>query len=72
MPLDRDQIDSFIKKFDQEAKALKEELLKICWYMRGSVSYSESHQLTIDERIYITNLIEENLKTTKETNLPFF
>lgn len=40
--------------------------------MRGSLSYTEAHMLTNEERVYIANLITENLETTKNTQMPFF
>ena len=40
--------------------------------MRGGIGYNESHMLTSDERKLIYNIIENNLKTTKETQMPFF
>jgi hypothetical protein len=70
--LDRDGIESLIKEYDASTKALKEELVRICWFMRGGVSYNESHCLTYDERLIISKVIESNLATTKETQLPFF
>lgn len=70
--MDRDGIESLIKEYDASTKALKEELVRICWFMRGGVSYNESHCLTYDERLIISKVIESNLATTKETQLPFF
>jgi len=70
--LERQDIDKTIKQYDDDTKAIKEELLKISWYMRGGMSYSESHMLTYDERQLIGELIEENLQTTKDSGLPFF
>jgi hypothetical protein len=40
--------------------------------MRGSISYTEAHMLSGDERMYIANLISENLETTKTSGMPFF
>ena len=40
--------------------------------MRGSLSYTESHLLTGEERELIGKLITENLETTKTTQMPFF
>lgn len=40
--------------------------------MRGGVSYSEAHQLSPTEREIISEIIKENLETTKDTKLPFF
>jgi len=70
--LEASEIDKFLKDYDKETRALKDELLRICWYMRGGISYNEAHLLTIDERQLINKLIEDNLTTTKESGLPFF
>lgn len=40
--------------------------------MRGGLTYEQSHMLTPEEREIIAKLIEDNLKTTKESGLPFF
>jgi hypothetical protein len=58
-------------KLDKEAKDIKKEVLKMCWYMRG-LSYSEGMTLSWDEREIVAEIIKENLETTKKTGLPFF
>lgn len=40
--------------------------------MRGGVSYEDVLNMSSDERIAINKLIEENLETTKKTQMPFF
>ena len=35
--------------------------------MRGGLSYSEAHYLSPSEREMISDIIKENLETTKET-----
>lgn len=72
MSLDNDGIDAVVKEYERDTKALKEELFKICWFMRGGVSISESFLLTLDDRVMIGQLIEDNLKITKDSGLPFF
>lgn len=72
MPLNLDQITKLIKSLDRETKAIKQELFKLCWYMRGGLTITEAYQLSIDEREMIVNLVEENLAITKESGLPFF
>ena len=57
---------------DSETKNLKHELLKICWYMRGGVSYQESLNMSVDERKIVGNIVKDNLETTKKTNRDFF
>ena len=58
-------------QMDSEAKAIKKEVLKMCWYMRG-LSFSEGMNLSWDEREIVGEIIKENLEVTKKTNLPFF
>lgn len=70
--LDIESIEKLIEEFDRDIKAIKTELLKLCWFMRGGLSYNEAHNLTNEEREWIGKIIEENLSTTKETGLPFF
>ena len=57
---------------EREAKAIKSELMKLCWYMRGGLTYTEAMNLSITERLIVSDLIKENLETTKKTQLPFF
>jgi hypothetical protein len=70
--LDNDGIDKVVKEYDRDTKALRDELFKLCWYMRGGVTISEAFLLTIEDRAIIAGIIEENLKVTKDSGLPFF
>lgn len=72
MYLDNTGIDRVVKEYEKDTKALREELFKLCWYMRGGISISEAFMLTMEDRIIIGALIEENLKMTKDSGLPFF
>jgi hypothetical protein len=67
-----DEIDEVVKGMEEESKALKRDLYKMCWYMRGSLSFEEAYHLDIQDRTIISEIIESNLETTKETQLPFF
>lgn len=57
---------------DQEAKQIRNSVLKMCWYMRGGVTYSEAMNMGIQERELINAIIKENIDTTKKSGLPFF
>ena len=57
---------------DKEVKGLKEDMLKICWFMRGGVTYSEIVQMSVSERDSMGKLIKENLETAKKTGQPFW
>lgn len=60
-----------VERLDKEAKAIKKDVLKMCWYMRG-LSYTEAMHLSWEEREIVGEIIKENLETTKKTGLPFF
>lgn len=57
---------------EKEAKALKNQLYQIMWFMRGSITISEAFELETEDIDIITKIIKENLETTKKTKLPFF
>jgi hypothetical protein len=57
---------------DKETLNIRRELLKMCWYMRGGLTYDEAVQLGAQEREIISKIIDENLETTKKSGMPFF
>lgn len=72
MRLSNEEIVELIEQYDQESKAIKKEALKTSWYMRGGISYGDAMMLSRVERDVIGQIIEENLKTTEKSGLPFF
>lgn len=72
MSLGNDEIVAMINQFDKDSKALKEEALRFCWYMRGGLSYDDVFMLSANERDIIGKIVKENLETTKKSGLPFF
>jgi hypothetical protein len=66
------EIEAEVKKLDNESKALKKDLYKLAWFMRGSVSIEEAWMMDWADREIISEIIKENLETTKESGLPFF
>jgi len=61
-----------LKDMEASQKELKHELVKVCWYMRGGLSYSEANALSPTEREIIAQLVKDNLETTKKSGHPFF
>jgi len=57
---------------ESESIAIKQNAIKMSWYMRGGVSYVDVLNMSTEERKAISKLIEENLETTKKSGLPFF
>ena len=70
--MNAEQIEKYINRLEAEAKALKEEALRFCWYMRGSIQYDGAMMLSQHERTFISSLVKENIETTKKTGLNFF
>ena len=57
---------------DREAENIRNDALKICWYMRGGLTYTEAMNISPKEREIIGKIVKENLETTKKSGLPFF
>ena len=57
---------------DADIKNLKHELLKICWFMRGGVTYQEALNMDVEERKIIGKIVKENLETTKKSGRDIF
>ena len=66
------EIVSHLKDFDNQTKNLKLEIMKICWFMRGGMSWTEALNLSPDERSIATQLVKENMETAKKSGQPFF
>jgi hypothetical protein len=72
LSLSLEDIDQITKEMEDETKAIKDELFRFCWYMRGGVTITEAYNLSTEDREIIANIIEKNLEITKKTSLPFF
>jgi len=70
--LDSDAIAKMIDAMDKEIKNIRQEALQMSWYMRGGINYEQALQLSAMEREIISNIIKENMETTKKSGLPFF
>jgi hypothetical protein len=67
-----DEVIELLDGFDRDSKALKEEALRFCWYMRGGLTYDEAFLLSASEREIISKIVKENMELTKKSGLPFF
>lgn len=61
-----------IDGMEKETQNIRLDVLKMCWYMRGGITYDEAMQLSISERAMVNTIVKENLETTKKSGLPFF
>ena len=72
MSLSNEEIVRLLDDYEKEARAIKEEAIKMIWFMRGGITYNEAMMLGVQDRELIAKLIKNNIETTKESGLPFF
>lgn len=72
LTLSNEEIVDLLDTMEKQSKAFKDDIIRICWYMRGSISYDDAMLLNRQERESISKLIKENLETTQKTKMPFF
>lgn len=70
--MNSDQIAKLVDQMEKESNDIRQEAVKMAWYMRGGLTYDQAMQLGLTERRIISDLIKENLETTKKSGLPFF
>lgn len=63
---------AYFERLEAQSKAIKEEVLRLCWYMRGGLDYNDAMLLSLDERKIIGKIVKDNLETAKKSGLPFF
>ena len=66
------EISKWVDQMEKETKEIRQEALKMAWFMRGGLTYEEAMTLGVTERQLIGKIIKENLETTKKSGLPFF
>jgi hypothetical protein len=61
-----------VDAMEKETSGIRREVLKLCWFMRGGVTYEEAMQMSQQERDAMSDIAKDNLETTKKSKLPFF
>ena len=57
---------------EKDCQSIRQEAMKMSWFMRGGLTYDQAMALSIQERGLINEIIKDNLETTKKSGLPFF
>lgn len=65
-------MEDLLNQMEREANELKRQGLRMSWYMRGGATYDDVMNMSHAERTMISELIKDNLETTKNSKLPFF
>ena len=70
--MSNEEIVQELEKMDKESSGLKDEIIRLTWWMRGGINYEQAWILSMKERRIISNLIKENMETSKKTGTPIF
>ena len=70
--LDHEAIEKLFDKYEKDVNNIRKAALQMSWYMRGGASYEDILNMSTAEREIMSAIIDENLETTKKTQLPFF
>lgn len=69
--MDESQIVDKIKQIDSEALQIKEEVFRLCWFMRGGVNSEDLlWKYTREDREIISKIAKDNMELTKDSGLP--
>jgi hypothetical protein len=61
-----------VDRMEKDCQSIRQEAMKMSWFMRGGLTYDLVMALSIQEREIINEIIKDNLETTKKSGLPFF
>lgn len=65
------EIEDYLRTLDDQAKAIKEEIFRLAWYMRGGVTSQDLfHNYSFEDRSIISVIIKENIELTKKSGMP--
>ena len=72
MTVNTEEILGLVKSYENQVKQIKDEILRLCWYMRGGVNYNDAMMMSVEDRQIIGKIVTDNLETSKKSGLPFF
>jgi len=61
-----------VKHMENQQKETKLEIMKLCWFMRGGLTLDEGFASCYEDRSIMSDIVKENLETTKKSGMPFF
>ncbi len=67
-----EEMVAYFDQLERQSKALREEALRLCWYMRGGITFDDAMSLSNADRQAIGSIVKDNLETSKKTGMPFF
>ena len=67
-----EQVDELLLGMAAGLEAIIKEAAEICWFMRGSITWSDAMRLTHKEKLVITKVIRENIERSEKAGVPMF
>ena len=67
-----EEIQSILTDLEKDSRAIREEALRMSWFMRGGITYEDAMCMSSFERETIGKIVKGNMEATKESGLPFF
>ena len=66
----REEAIEMFNEMAQQADAIEQDIFKLCWYMRGSISLEQAYNLANSDREKIKRVIEDNIELSKQVGTP--
>jgi hypothetical protein len=63
---------ALVARYEGDVKKIKSNVLRMCWYMRGGVTFEEAMHMSIHERNIINKIVDENAEVSKKSGVPIF
>lgn len=70
--MDNQQIVEELRRLDKQNDGIRDEIIRLTWWMRGGISYNDAMLLSPKDKEIIVALIKENMETSKKTGTPIF
>lgn len=68
--LDESEIIQYVKDLELESKRLRDNLYRLCWYMRGGVSIQDLlYNLGPEDREIMDKIVEDHIKISQKTGM---
>lgn len=69
--MSRDNIETYLIRLDNEVKQFKQELFRLCWYLRGGININDLlYQLGYEDRNIMYDIVKDNIELTKVSRMP--
>lgn len=69
LSLHSEDIKSLLDTMESEVKDIKSNALKLSWYMRGAVTYTDIMNMSSAERYSISEIAKENIEISKKSGM---